>query len=129
MSKPEITIPNNANNERLNKFVLLFKGALSNISGNVVELIPIADVIHIISKRIITAADVSLSLKKPPGYVEIKIVIIAMNIKNAMLPYEDTFEKLSKKFAELELFVSGNVKTTIKYKKANTEIIIVSNNE
>ena len=66
MSKPEITIPNNANNERLNKFVLLFKGALSNISGNVVELIPIADVIHIISKRIITAADVSLSLKKPP---------------------------------------------------------------
>jgi hypothetical protein len=52
-----------------------------------------------------------------------------MNTKNAMLPYEDTFEKLSKIFPDLELFESGNVKTIIKYKKANTDIIIVSNNE
>ncbi len=122
-------MPNNANNERLNKLVLSFKDEPSNISGNVLAPNVIADIIHIISKRIITAPDVSLSLKNPPGYVEIKTVIIAMNIKNAILPYEDTFEKLSKIFPDLELFESGNVKTTIKYKKANTERIIVSNNE
>jgi hypothetical protein len=53
-----------------------------------------------------------------------------MNTKNAMLPYEETFEKLSKIFPDLEeLFESGNVRTITKYKKANTEIIIVNNNE
>ena len=122
-------MPNNANNERLNKFVLSFKGELSNISGNVLAPNTIADKIQTRSKRIITEADISLSLKNPPGYVEIKIVIIAMNIKNAILPYEDTFEKLFKIFPDLELFEAGNVKTITKYKKANTEIIIVSNNE
>jgi hypothetical protein len=121
--------PNNANNERLNKLVLSFKGALSNISGNVLAPNIIADTIHIISKRIITVPDLDLSLKNPPGYVEIKIVIIAINTKNAILPYEDTFEKLFKIFPDLELFEEGNVKTIIKYKKANTEIIMVSNNE
>ena len=52
-----------------------------------------------------------------------------MKTKNAMPPYEEIFEKLSKIFPDLELFESDIVKTTIKYKKANTEIIIVSNNE
>jgi hypothetical protein len=102
---------------------------LLNISGNVFEPNMIADTIHIISKRIITVEDVALSLKNPPGYVDIKIVIIAMKIKNAMLPYEEIFEKLSKTFPDLELFESGKVKTIIKYRKANTEIIIVNNNE
>ena len=88
-----------------------------------------ADKTHTRSKIIITEEEVSLSLKNPPGYVEIKIVIIAMKTKNAMPPYEEIFEKLSKIFPDLELFESDIVKTTIKYKKANTEIIIVSNNE
>jgi hypothetical protein len=122
-------MPNNANNERLNRLVLLFEGELSNISGNVLAPNTIADRIHITSIIIITAEEVSLSLKNPPGYVEIKIVIIAMKTKNAMIPYEETFEKLFKIFPSLELFEFGNVKTTTKYKKANTEIIIVSNNE
>jgi hypothetical protein len=122
-------MPNKANNERLNRLVLSFKIELSNISGNVFVPNIIADIIHIISKRIIIVPDLDLSLKNPPGYVEIKIVIIAMNTKNAMLPYEEIFEKLSKIFPDLELFESGNVKTITKYKKANTEIIIVNNNE
>ena len=45
------------------------------------------------------------------------MVIIAINIKNAMLPYDEIFEKLSKTFLELELVVSGKVKTTTKYTK------------
>ena len=57
------------------------------------------------------------------------MVIIAINIKNAILPYDEIFEKLSKTFLELELVVSGKVKTTTKYKKTNAEIRMVSNNE
>ena len=39
-----------------------------------------------------------------------------------MLPYDETFEKLSNTFLAFGFLLSDNVKTITKYKKANIEI-------
>jgi hypothetical protein len=49
---------------------------------------------------IITAVDVPLSLKKPPGYVAITLVIIIKNIIKKILPYLEKDENLSSAFLE-----------------------------
>jgi hypothetical protein len=133
MIKLEIIIPNKANNERLKKFNLLSIAKLSNISGNCIEPSITDHKIHINNKIRIETPDIVLSLKNPPGYVEITIVIITRNNKNNILPYEDIPVNLSNKLfiflPLLPVFVSDKVKTINKYKNANTEIIIVNNKE
>jgi hypothetical protein len=64
----------------------LFVKVLSNPSGNKLEPISNDHKIQIISIIIIPNAEVDLSLKKPPGYVEIVIVIAIINNINPILP-------------------------------------------
>jgi hypothetical protein len=64
----------------------LFVKELSNTSGNKLEPNNKADKIQIISIIIIPNAEVDLSLKNPPGYVEIAIVTAIINNINPILP-------------------------------------------
>jgi hypothetical protein len=73
----------------------------------------------------------------PPGYVEIKNVMIIKNTINDMLPYTEKFEKFAKKLSEMAPFIGdaglpsflGSVKSTTIYKKAKTDKIIVNIND
>ena len=65
--KPEITIPNKNNKERLNKLNLSVILALLDISGNWIAPRIRVQKIHIINIIQIEEADVVLSLKNPPG--------------------------------------------------------------
>jgi len=73
----------------------------------------------------------------PPGYVEIKNVMIVKNIINDMLPYTEKFEKFAKKLSDLAPVIGdvglpsflGSVKSTTIYKKAKTDRIIVNIND
>ena len=67
MSKPEITIPNKNNKERLNKLILELVLLPVIVSENKLEPRSIDDKIQIINNIIITAEEVDLSLKNPPG--------------------------------------------------------------
>jgi hypothetical protein len=74
---------------------------------------------------------------KPPGYVEIKNVIIVKNTIKDILPYTEKLEKFEKKLSDLAPVIGdeglpsflGSVKTTAIYKKAKTDRIIVNSND
>ena len=53
---------------------------------------------------IITAVDVPLSLKNPPGYVAIILVIIIKNKIKKILPYLENDENFSNAFVEVLKF-------------------------
>ena len=117
---------NNASKERLNNFVLSLIGKLFDISEKAYAPNRILNKIHINRINIIALEDISLLLKNPPGYLAMKTAINIMNNNNPILKQAEIIEKL---FNMLDDFESDNVKTIIKYKKANTERIIVINNE
>jgi hypothetical protein len=85
----------------------------------------------------ITLVDLLLSFMNPPGYVEIKNVIIIKNTIKDMLPYTEKFEKFAKKLSDLAPVIGdaglpsflGSVKSITIYKKAKTDRIIVNIND
>ena len=79
-------IPNKNNKERLNKFILSLTTELLSASGNKLNPRTNDDKIDINSIIIIPKEAIDLSLKNPPGYVEIVIVTVIINNKNPKLP-------------------------------------------
>ena len=81
-------IPNNNKSDFLNVSNLLTYKSLFVISGKRFDTnkIPHIEHIHIINTIIIPARGLFLSVKKPPGYVVIKIVTITKNAKNKKVP-------------------------------------------
>ena len=84
--KLEIITPSNTNSARLKRLVESTARDLFIISGNRLTHNIIAHKTQIINTIIITLAANPLSVKNPPGYVEIKEVIIIKNIINDALP-------------------------------------------
>ena len=101
MIKLEITSPNNINSDLLNKLVFEFIPVLSITSENKLAPNNVDHNMHINKSNINTPADLVLSLKNPPGYVEIMKVIIITKMRNKALPYVEKRVKFSNKFVGL----------------------------
>ena len=103
-------------------FNLLFVAELSITSENTLPPSKIDHKIQINSNIIIEPPAISLSLKNPPGYFAIIMVIAIINIRNPMLVNDENLVKLSRKLLDfdpdgVETTLSGSVNKTIRYKK------------
>ena len=129
MINAKITIPNNSNNDFLNKFILFESIVLFCVFKN--KLLPnkIIQEIHIINNNIITDDDLTLLPKKLSLFTDINIVTTTKNIKNNIEPYVPNVEKLFNKFVCCLFSSPGKVIKIIMYKKAKMLIIIVSSSE
>jgi hypothetical protein len=119
---------------RLNRFNLPFAIELSPAPENTLPPIKIVHKIEISSTITIEPPAISLSLKNPPGYFAITMVMTIINSRKPMLLYDANFEKLSRKLLDfdpvgVEMTLSGSVKRISRYKREKTAIKIVSSSE
>ena len=119
---------------RLNRFNLLFAIELSPAPENTLPPIRTVHKIEISSNITIEPPAISLSLKNPPGYFAITMVMTIINSRKPMLLYDANFEKLSRKLLDfdpvgVETTLSGSVKRISRYKREKTAIKIVSSSE
>ena len=120
-------MPNKISNERLNKLNLSVRPDPLYVSGNIFPINSTPDKIKISNNIIIDPDAITLSVKNPPGYVAITIIIAIKKMVNANVPNLPKVDILLKNVSPVAL--SETVSSIIKYRKANTERIIVNKNE